>query len=449
MDWSKFVGGMAFYHGDGLVSAWKQAKKFAGPKGRLATLLDVVDARFASDIDEVPWRMYFTTTSAEYVGFSKTGKRVIIVAHGIGPMATLDGIVAAYRYQFDDQTRDTKGGRITEQQFWDLEAGKFGPVSVIDFDVYMARYQYTFIQTLRASEALTDPLIRARFGVMTEEYLKAHIAFSRKWHARKALETPENKYGTPEDIFKRYLERRLTQHLRDAREDSDPYILSSGSSMYRYAKVEKGLAMAHLLSVGQMCNQHHEGNESFTNDVSTHGWNDGTRFIAIPSSTRLKRIHGGPNAGSLLHDHWERLFKPLSKPAQLGFSAMMKLDDSRREFFTQYPKVGESMDTHDPEFLITQACPVGGRKTFTTMIHGYYGLFKYGLKDVERIAPPGTNAYIVVGAPEVVDEHHQKCEIQFYDITADTSRRLMKSDQLAKNYSLMMELIALEEKGNS
>ena len=37
-----FAHAMAFYHQDGLPAAWKQAMKFAGKGGRLATMPDIV-----------------------------------------------------------------------------------------------------------------------------------------------------------------------------------------------------------------------------------------------------------------------------------------------------------------------------------------------------------------------------------------------------------------------
>lgn len=129
---------MAFYHEDGFVPAWKQAARFAGDNGRIATLPDVIDARINSGDEEVPWGMYFTTLSAEYLGYSKGGNHILIVAHGVGPMSTMDGIVEAYSFQFKDQTRDRRGGRITKEQFADLESGKYGEVNIVDFDPYYA-----------------------------------------------------------------------------------------------------------------------------------------------------------------------------------------------------------------------------------------------------------------------------------------------------------------------
>ena len=46
---------MAFYHQDGLPAAWKQAMRFAGKGGRLATMPDIVAARLATKPGDFPW----------------------------------------------------------------------------------------------------------------------------------------------------------------------------------------------------------------------------------------------------------------------------------------------------------------------------------------------------------------------------------------------------------
>lgn len=114
---------LAFYHKNGFVPAFKQAMQYAGHAGRIGTMLDWVDARLATPPYEklgmydtsnpTPWDQYYTTMSAEYVGISKGGIKILVVAHGIGPMATLDGVVEAYRHHYSDKTRQTEGGRIS------------------------------------------------------------------------------------------------------------------------------------------------------------------------------------------------------------------------------------------------------------------------------------------------------------------------------------------------
>ena len=50
---------MAFYHEDGLIPAWKQAQRFAGTGGRIATMQDIADLRIATGPGEAPWEQHF------------------------------------------------------------------------------------------------------------------------------------------------------------------------------------------------------------------------------------------------------------------------------------------------------------------------------------------------------------------------------------------------------
>lgn len=104
-----FAHAMAFYHQDGLPAAWKQAMKFAGKGGRLATMPDIIASRLETNPGEMPWETYFTTLTAEYLGFSKQGNRILIVAHGVGPMSTLEGVQKAYSWEYTDKERDRRG----------------------------------------------------------------------------------------------------------------------------------------------------------------------------------------------------------------------------------------------------------------------------------------------------------------------------------------------------
>jgi hypothetical protein len=126
---------VAFYHRDGLVGAWNHAAKYAGKDGHIATLPELVELRVRAEtgVQGSPWGTWYTSSSAEYVGVGADGRIKIIVAHGVGPMATIDGIKAAYKWEYSDRKeRRRRGGRITAQQFLDLEAGKYDEVNVVE-----------------------------------------------------------------------------------------------------------------------------------------------------------------------------------------------------------------------------------------------------------------------------------------------------------------------------
>lgn len=440
---------MAFYHQDGLPAAWQQAMKFAGEGGRLATMPDIVAARLESAPGDVPWETYFTTLSAEYFGYTKHGARIIIVAHGVGPMSALDGIYQAYSWQYKDNTRVRCGGRITEREFWDLESGKYGAVSVVDFNKYLTRYEYPFIETLRALDAWGDPVLHARLGPQTEKYLQAHAAHARKWHREQVGINPENRFERPKAEHDAYLDRRRKAHAELGEAPSNPWIFRVEDDVncsYRYYPLERGYAMAHLLAIGGLCRQHDEHGEHLVSDVGLHGWSDGVRLVGIKAGGNTKAgISSGPNAYELLRKHWRDLLVPMEHPGTVGFRALVSIGD---QWFTQYPKQGECMDTWEPEYVATSKEEIGKPVLFRTTVGGYYGFFKFGTNEVKAIAPSGANAYFFVGEPQIEKGEggpmHHICMVQFYRITVDATKRLMRSDRLAHDYETMMKLLAKE-----
>jgi hypothetical protein len=117
--------------------------------------------------NSTPWERYYTTLTAEYFGVL-AGRTCIIVAHGIGPMSTLQGVLDTYCYQFDDKLRGNQGGRILQAEFEKLARGEYGQVSIIDYEEYRNRFGDRQFRAptgyRRESEAKRDPLLIARLG---------------------------------------------------------------------------------------------------------------------------------------------------------------------------------------------------------------------------------------------------------------------------------------------
>jgi len=439
---------MAFYHADGFVPAWKQATRFARKDGRLAVLPDIFATRLATKPGEEPWEMYFTTLSAEYFGVSRGGNLIIVVAHGVGPMSTLDGILKAYSWQFNDKSRSRRGGRISQDDFWKLESGAYGDVQIVDFDSYVRRYQYPFIGHLRFSQAMTDSLLHARFGPRAQEYLGRHLEEARKWHAEQAGIDPENRYKL--DGHAAFCDRRRAMHARLSQPDSDPYIVQiadDSNCSYQYYRFEPGMAAAHLLSVSQLQHMHHseEGQEfrqyeSLTFDVSCHGWNNGVRLLSVRKDAALNAIHAGPDVHDMVRRHWRRLLVPVVNEPEIGFRPLIKVGD---EWFVQYLKNGAGLDTYEPEFHVTSIKPMGDAVEFVTDTLGYYGFFKYDIRGVQAMAPKGANAYALAGEPVNINgAEQQRCPIQFYRVEADTSKRIRRRGDLENDYETLMKLVA-------
>jgi hypothetical protein len=430
----KQIRAMAFYHGDGFVPAWKQAINFVGKNGHIGTMLDVVNARLATGINGQPWNNYYTTMSAEYFGYSRGGNRILIVAHGIGPMSTLEGIQKAYSFEYKDKTRNNRGGRITNQQFWDLEDGQYGEVNVIDFDSIVDRYQYPFMGYLTVDEAIAEPLLHARLGSRAEEYLN--------YHARLAM-------AIHKDIHQTSLLDPYIIQMEDA--SNCPYTVGGFQNHARsYPFLDKGDGpIAHLLSTGRLSNIHHELERrvpfSIANDVGCHEWGNGVRLVAVCENSVITDIHPGfGDIGDLIKENWESLMEKIpSPPFPGGFYAVIA--GKGETLFTQYPKKGARMDTHEPEFLIKAIKTVGKLMEFVTEIGGYYGFFKYDIKEVQALKPVEANAYAIIGDPAIISKDgnptHHRADIQFYHAEVDTSRRLIRSEALQNDYDKLISLL--------
>ena len=438
---------MAFYHEDGLVPAWKMAALFAGREGRVATLPEVVATRLTTKPGQLPWKTYFTTTSAEYYGIGQSGRRLLIVAHGIGPMSTLDGAQKAYSWQYKDKSRERHGGRITQQEFLVLESGAYGPVEIVDLEAYCRRYEYPFLQQLRVSEALTDPVLYARLGgrAQAELYVHAHAEHSRAWHRVQAGVDPDNRYML--SGYGDYLKRRFKLHYANGASNSDPFIIGVGGASnccyffgleHGFRQIEEGMAMGHLLSTGGLTQMHHEGNESLVLDYGCHGWYDGVRMLALRAgATATDPIDEGMGCVSDLVDRfWEKLIQPVDQPAPVGFRALMQVGTTK-QWFTQHKKKGERMDTYQPEFLVTKIREVGKPSIFKTTQGGGF-FFKYGINEVQRLAPHGANAYIL-GEP-YRDGEMFAAMVHFCHAEVDNTMRVPRSESLKGNIKLLLEL---------
>lgn len=427
-------GAMGFFHEKGFVPSFRQASKFADKKGHVGTMLDVVDARLATPpykkLDQfkpsqpTPWDQYYTTMSAEYLGMSKGGVKILIIAHGIGPMATEKGVVAAYKWESDDKTRNRSGGRISIDEFHKLESGHYGPIEIVEFEPYLTRYKYPFISILKASAAFEDPVIRARLGTKTTQYLTEHTHL--------AIEYYKQVHGV--DPKKTLI---------------NPFIVRAGdpsNCSYAYGEVEDGYAFAHLLSIGQIVNAHcsdYGRLPTWSCDVGPYEWWNGTRMFGVQESG-IAGIRKGPDAYNLLRQNWRELMEPSGLTTTIdGFFVLTQFPD--KTWFTQVDKPGEGMDTNEPEFLVTSIENIGKPVQFSTDVRHYHGFFKYAKKEARAVLPPEANAYTLVGDPTNVWEDgnpvRQVCLVQAYRVEIDRSRRLVRKKVLANNYGRMMQLL--------
>ena len=419
---SKVVG---FYHGDGLVPSWKLAQKFAGEGGRIATLPDIIKARLNNIEGDIVWEKWFTTNSAEYFGLGKDGNQKIIIAHGIGPMSTLDGVLKAYSHEYKDKTRNNRGGRISQQEFWDLESGKYGSVEVIDFklileDFHSEGIDYPFSDWLNITQSAKNRLLLARLGPNAQNYLIKQYSITSRWLSQENIKNKS--YYQPIIVIG----------------DAD-------NCGYLYHPLEKDLAFAHLICIDRLTHRIQSGNPSLITDIRCHEWWNGTRFVGIKKNTIIKGIDKCVDGDSLLEQHWEKLMIPNDSPPNPR--ALMNIMIFCNKMFTMYPKLGgRRLDTGEPEFKIVSLEPIGEPMEFITKIGGYELFFRYDLKEVKDLAPKTSNTYQFIEEPVTIYKEgntggYHKTKIQFFRAEIDYSHRLMRSSQLANDYDLMIELI--------
>lgn len=408
---------VSFYDSNGLVPAWNLAEKFAGQNGRVATLPDIIEIRLNSKSEDLVWNNWFTTNTAEYFGIGKDGKKKIIVAHGIGPMSNLKGILKAYSYEFKDKTRKNRGGRISQKEFLKLESGQYGSVSVLDFDQVMFDFaifgiQYPFIESLDHEQCYWNGLLRARLGHKAEDYINLH-----------------------------------SEITRENNNDENPKLIELGNANncgYLYQPLEEGLAIAHLISIGQLINVTQSGgSSSLRTDISCHEWSNSNKFIGIRKDTKLDKIDKCVDANNLLKNNWQQLMVPVETPVYPG--AIRRIIEREGQEFVEYQKKGSSLDTGEPEFHVISKEPIGELMVFQTTTGGSDFFFRYDQKEISTIAPPDSNAYEFLGEIGTIYENNKPKfhtrKIQFYRAEIDYSQRLIHASQLANDYDKMIELI--------
>lgn len=427
---SEKPGSMAFYHRDGLVAAFKQAQKFAGTDGHVGIMPDAIASRLKADPHKElgcydpsnlnPWDTYYTTMTAEYLGLIQ-GRTYLIVAHGVGPMSTIEGVLDAYRWEFSDKSREHRGGRISQAKFDKLANGDYGEVAVIDFEEYRdqfsddSKYRNPF-RYRKATEAHRDPLLLARLGPEAHEYISRHASFAR-----------------------------LYQRSQHGLEVVDPFIIDvddANNLPYWCHKIEEGYAFAHLTSIGSISTVHHgQKTPSWACNISAHEWGNGVRLLGVRAGSNGKVLKG-PDARELLRKKWRELLEPtglLEAPA--GLVPLMKLPDET--WFTQVPKKGARADTHDPEFQVVSMEKVGELQRFFTSSNYPVPIFRYELREAKEVLPHEANAYALVGDPVRANDgtERETCLVQGYRVVIDPSKRLVRENVLANDYERMMSLM--------
>lgn len=418
---------MAFFS-DQYPKAAALAQKFAGEKGRIATIPDVIDARLATPVGKASWEQYFSTNSAEYFGFSQAGNPIIVVAHGIGPMATPEGTLAVYSNPLKPARHGRWGaeGRVSQDEFLRLVDGQYGNVAIVDFKEYQTRYEFPLLESLTAWQAVEDPVVHARLGARAEEYLKRHHQEAVDW-ARQ-----EN-----EAISKGEVEHFGVKRTRGIGTERYKIIQVADPNNYPYRFVTpEEPPIAHALCIEQLM---------LRNGDSLHS---GIHCIEGPNPARLVGIRGreliddiAPSISidkTVIAKHLERFLRPVEVERPLP--PLFRLSRVGETWFTQYGKEGSRLDTGEMEYVVRNLEPVPAQvREFWTRWGGYKGLFKYDVEEVQALAPEDANAYRFTGEPRIEGPNHI-VPVEFYRADVDTTCFIPRREELGTDFDTLMWL---------
>ncbi|MEK7512279.1 MAG: hypothetical protein AAB575_04700, partial [Patescibacteria group bacterium] len=279
-------------------------------------------------------------------------------------------------------------------------------------------------------------LWQARLGRQWKDYVEYHSKYANDYHR----ERNEGPYARPCILSMdgasncSYFEREMFDF---------------------WMKATPGTAIAHLLSIGGLMNSHHqyyeywyedrENRTSIASEVDCHEWWNGTRLLGVRSGDNIVIHPGLPGYEKLVQKHLDQLWGANHKGVKGTTNGFWHLVQMDKRYFTDYPKQGDRMDNHEPEFLTIKVEKLlGGPKQFRTTIGGYHGFFKYGINEVKSIAPSEANAYTIGDIKiEYKDGNptHHVGPVTFYKVEVDTTRRLIRMNDIYRDFELIMLLV--------
>ncbi len=396
---------------DSLTFAQEVAKK---SNKRIATLPDLINLRVNQDHDNsLVWNRWFTPFTTFYLG-KHQNKRLIVVAHHLGPLNNKEKFLCWTKSgKKDENNREQYGSaglpKISQQEFTDLIAGKFGKVSILDFNEYYAKYgmniQNSFIHF---TSAWNDPLLKLLFGDKCNNFLKKHLRIS----SNNAKEKNKQK-GAGNKI--------LELGIRDRH----------GWYLFNSTKVDfpDDEPVALFLTLGQLTSY---GNHdlSLGTEIRTHEDAGHANFVVLNDENEdvisINYNH---------KDHWQNCLVE-NKEKTPDFFVLMDIGNNK--LFTQYPKNGTRMDSGEPMFEVIKHEKIGESTFFKTEIYGSPFL-KYDIQEAMTVAPKGANAYIINGKISV-KETAATIPVQFFKVQINDRRRILRNAEVTSNLNLLLKI---------
>ncbi|WP_315921842.1 hypothetical protein [Mesorhizobium sp. SP-1A] len=416
------VSSRSFFNDLGFAQSWKTAQAFAGVTGRVATMKDIVQARAANDTDKEVWNRYYTTTSAEYIGLSKTGVPLAVVTHGNGPLFTPEDWVKAYEQIEGFHPQDN--GYIDIASFHDLVDGKFGDVTIIDLSAYAPDGNRKFREYRTMDEALDDPWTVARMGgdvSLAASYLQNTIDAG-------IIENPQ---GASDIVFIHDIGHGALMPCGD-----------DWASVCIHKNLSNGdrkLAAARLLSISQLSNTHgvdKQGKVALLSEIDHHGRSNGSRFVGIRGSA-LSSIKEGGDISNIASNSPEKITVPHTGEDGRTFEQLL---EQGGKLYIQTRKQGCVMDSGYPLHHLKSSSKIGDVVSVNLGEPASPFFFKYDNADVLRHAPEGANAYLTVSKHQ--NGGGQSIEVQFYQIEADYETRILGREEVYADIDLLMKLVA-------
>ena len=395
---------------DSLFFAQEVAKKL---NTRVANFHDLINLRINQNPDDsFVWNRWFTPLATIYLG-KHNEKRLIVVAQHLGPLNNKERFL-----QWADSGKKDEGSerkqygsaglpKISQQEFSDLIEGKFGEVSILDFDEYYAKHganiQSSFIHF---ADTWGDPLLKALFGPKCDDFLDKHLQISTDNAKKKRKEE-----GAGYKILELGIRDRYGWHLFDSNKvdfpDDEPIAL--------------------FLTLGRLCDYMNR-DLSLATEIRTHEDAGHANFVVLNNESQdviaIKYDH---------EKHWSSCLV-INEEKVPDFFVLINIGN---KLFTQYPKKGARMDSGESMFKVLEHEKIGESTCFKTEIYGSPFL-KYDIQEVVAIAPEGANAYIING--EISGRETATVPVQFFKVKIDEKQRVLRSSEVASNLELLLKI---------
>jgi hypothetical protein len=126
-----------------LPNAFREALKYAGDEGFVASMPQLLHARANAEYDNIIWNTWFTSNTEESVITTPQGNRVVIVVHGGGIFSTPERFERTLHADMDRSNTEGLTGqyaaKITKLEAYDILEGKLPngtEIPIFSFDEF-------------------------------------------------------------------------------------------------------------------------------------------------------------------------------------------------------------------------------------------------------------------------------------------------------------------------